>query len=564
MRAAPIQDSSRALGRAALSRWTKGAARQVQLAFGVQLLAAAGWIGFAWGVGCAVEAIAQGRSPRLCLLVALASIAGRTGLVWWSEAVAAEAGRASVAAARREILDAVSRFGSGLLGGAGSGGRTSQIVDRTAKLAPYAANWMPGVRLAVAGPLLVLVAVAAQSWLAAALLVVSVLVMPVFLWITLSQTSSAARAQQDALDRLSGAFQARAAHAGLIRAFRSVGRERAAIETAAQDLRVRTMAILRIAFLSTATLEFFSSISIALVAVYVGFKLLGLFPFSTGETVTLAEGLTALILAPEFFAPIRRLSTLHHDRADGVAAAAMLASWLDARSQIGVTRLAKLDGAPRIRFSDVALSHDDGRVPVVSGVAFEVEPGEIIALAGPSGSGKTTCLLALIGRATVLAGAILVNGKPLRPGESLAEGAAFLRQAPWVSEGTLAENITLARRGARRRDIEAAAEAAGVLDFAHAERGALDQRLERFGSGLSGGQRQRLALARAVLRDAPLWLLDEPTAHLDPDAEAAFLARLPALARGRTVIIATHAEAVMRACDRVVDMPARVIRKTAA
>jgi ATP-binding cassette subfamily C protein CydD len=140
----------------------------------------------------------------------------------------------------------------------------------------------------------------------------------------------------------------------------------------------------------------------------------------------------------------------------------------------------------------------------------------------------------------------------LQPGESLADSIAYIGQTPWLMEGTIRENIAIARSGATDDEIADAAREAGILDFADASRGGLDQKLARFGAGLSGGQRQRIALARALLRNAPILLMDEPTAHLDPDAEADFLQKLKTLATSRTVLVATHSDALIGACDTVV------------
>jgi ATP-binding cassette subfamily C protein CydD len=458
-----------------------------------------------------------------------------------------------VGAARGEVLSAAARAGPAMLGGESAGARTSQIVDRTGKLAAYAAGWLPGQQLALIGPLIVLIASATQTWLAAILLLVSVIVLPLFIWLTASETASRARAQQASLDLLSGSFQARAAQAGLIRAFRAVTRETRALELASESLRQRTMAILRVAFLSTAVLEFFASVSIALVAVYVGFKLLGVFPFETGETLTLAEGLTVLILAPEFFAPIRKLSGLHHDRADGVAAAEMLAPWIAAAEATEIRRLPRLNAAPVIAFEEVALAHA-GQRAAVRGVSFTARPGELCALSGVSGSGKSSCLLALLARTRRVEGRILIDARPLEDGASLAESVAYVGQTPWVVEGTVRSNLLLGAPAASEAALEDAARQTGLLNLLTASGRTLDSPLGRFGAGLSGGQRQRLALARALLRDAPILLLDEPTAHLDPDAEAGFLAVLESLARGRTLLIASHSEAVLAACDLVVPL----------
>ena len=300
--------NGRKLARAALLRWAAPAMRLIRKTILLQTIAAAGWVALAWGIGQAVAAIAEGRDPHGYILTALAGVTLRTILLRLSEDAASKAGLAMTAAARQEIFAAITQSGAGFLSGAASGERTAQIIDRTAKLSRYAGSWLPGMRLAIIAPVILLIAAAMQSWVVALLLVVSVVVLPLFIWLTASRTAEAAQAQQSALDALSGAFQSATAHAGLIRAFRSVGRETTTLRAASEDLRARTMSILRAAFLTSAVLEFFASISIALVAVYVGFKLLGVFPFSTGETLTLAEGLTALILAPEYFAPIRRLS----------------------------------------------------------------------------------------------------------------------------------------------------------------------------------------------------------------------------------------------------------------
>ena len=549
--------------RATLRNWSGAVRREVSLGLLCQLLGVAGWIAVAWGIGHAVAAIADGAPAGTGFLVAAAGVLVRGLANWGGDVLLARAGRGMVTAARADLFGALTEAGSGWLGGADAGSRTSQIIDRTAKLEGYAARWLPGMRLAVAGPVIVLLAVVTQSWLSAVLLLVSVIVLPLFIWLTASETAARARAQQEALDSLSGAFQSRAAQSGLIRAFRAIRREKERLADAALQLRDRTMAILRVAFLSTAVLEFFASVSIALVAVYIGFKLLGVFPFATGETLTLAEGLTALILAPEFFSPIRKLSSLHHDRADAAAAAGMLSEWLAHRNDHPVTRLARLEAAPVIRFENVSLAWPGG-APVISGLNLEVQPGRITALAGPSGSGKSTCLLALIGRAQLAGGTIRIGDRKLRPGESLADSIAYIGQTPWLMEGTIRDNIAIARPDANEDAIEDAARRAGILDFADDSRGGLNQSLARFGAGLSGGQRQRIALARALLRDAPVFLMDEPTAHLDPDAEEDFIRKLKDLAPGRTILIATHSETLTDAADTVVPIRPPVKTEAAA
>lgn len=548
-----LMATGQADARAALARWAAAARRETQLATACQLGAIVGWVTIAFGIGAAVAAAADGRPATDGLLLAGIGIVVRALAAWLAEDLLAKAGAAVVDAARHDILGRVAGGNAGLLLGAATGNRVSQIIDRTDRLAGYVSRWLPGIRLAVAGPVLVLAVVASQSWLSAMLLLVSVLVLPLFIWLTASETAARARTQQDSLDNLSGAFQVRAAQSGLIRAFRAVGRESARLEGASQRLRRETMSVLRVAFLSTAILEFFASVSIAFVAVYIGFKLLGVFPFETGETLDLREGLTVLLLAPEFFAPIRRLSSLHHDRSDALAAADFLSGWLGAEQERKVVKLAPLGSSPRIAFRDVEVGWPDGTA-AVGGLSFEAQPGSLTVITGPSGAGKTSCLLVLLGYARLAGGSIDVGARPLADGESLARSAAYVSQVPWLMEGTIRENLAVAKPDAGRDELSAAAAKAG-LPISGEDDAYLDRQLLRRGSGLSGGQRQRVALARALVSDAHIVLMDEPTAHLDAQAEAEFIGLIREIARDRTVLVASHSEALVDAADTLVRIP---------
>lgn len=534
--------------KAALRRWQASAARPTLAATAEAVAASIGWIIIAMVIAGIVTGMARGSPAGIYWIVGGIAVLIRAGLLWHADTMGDQAGQAMVKSARAEIMAALAERGAGMLDGAPVGTRLSHIFDRTQKLSGYGKNWRSGVRQAFLIPLIVVIAVATQSWVCALLLILSVGVMPLVLWLTISGTAKAAKEQQGTIDKLAGIFQQRAGQVGLLKVFRAVGREQHNIAQVADDLRIRTMTILRRAFLTTAALEFFASVSIALVAVYVGFKLLGVFPFATGETLTLREGIVALLLAPEFFAPLRRLSTLHHDRADGAAAAEEISSWLEETKERGTHRLPRLERAPTIAFSDVTIVR--GEKVAVQNVTFVAEPGEVTVLAGPSGSGKTSCLLSLLGLADHTAGAIQVDTHILADGDSLAESAAYMRQTPWLAEGTLGENLRLANPDAREEELLNALVDAGLAELNAPD--ILSRNVGRGGSGLSGGQRQRLALARALLRDAPLLLLDEPTAHLDAEAEQAFVERLRALRHGRTILIASHRPAVIAAADKTV------------
>ena len=541
-------------GNSRLKRWSAIARAASGVAFLTQLLGLLAWIILAFAIGYGVDRLSRGEPAGELLAMAATAALVRALAGWLQDTAAARAGLTIVEAARSEIFETLQARGAGLLEGADAGMRTSQVIDRTAKLSGYAARWVPGQWMALAGPVTVLAAVATQSWLAAALLLVSVVVLPAFIWLTLSEVTAVARAQQTSLDQLSGAFQARAAQAGIIRAFRAVTRETAALAQASSDLRERTMKVLRVAFLSTAVLEFFASISVAMVAVYVGFKLLGVFPFATGETLTLAEGMTILILVPEFFAPIRKLSALHHDRADGTAAAGFLGGWLDAAmARPEPVRMAALTAAPVVTFRNVSLTFVNGAG--LEGVNFSARPGEMVALTGPSGVGKTTLLKLLLGHGVAASGDVLVDEARLAPGASLAESLTWISQTPWMIEGSVADNLRLAAPETGDEALRAALVAVGLAAPAEAD-AMLARQLGRGGSGLSGGQRQRIGLARVILRGSRLLLLDEPTAHLDEDAEDDFIQILREISRTRTVILGTHSEKLRTACNSVIDLSA--------
>lgn len=515
-------------------------------------LDAAAAIGFAYSFASAISLMTTGGEALPWLAGAIGALCVRALAQALRGQVSAAAGARMVKEARTAVLKAVATAGPAGLDGGTDGERSAQIVDRTALLAGHAAQWLPGRLATVLVPVLIVAAIFSQSWLAGVLILVSTLMLPIFIWLTASETASLARAQQDSLDSLAGTFEGRARMAGTLRAFNGVDREARTIERSADELASRTMKILRVAFLSTAVLEFFSAISIALVAVYVGFKLLGVFPFETFETVTLVEGLTALILAPEFFAPIRQMSVLHHARSDARAAAELLSGLVKPSTLPGTQHLPRRQNAFSIHWHSVDLKR--GKDCVLKGFTGAAVPGEITLLWGRSGSGKTTALMSLLGLAESVAGEIRAGDIALNTRQSLAASAAWIGQKPWALEGSIRDNLRLGAPGASDDAMLLALERADCMRFLSGRRGALDYALRGGGAGLSGGELQRLAMARALLMDAPLWLLDEPTAHLDEKAQQQFLALVQRHKAGRTIVFASHSPAVREAADHVIQV----------
>jgi len=333
----------------------------------------------------------------------------------------------------------------------------------------------------------------------------------------------------------------------------------------AQSLRRRIMAVLRIAFLSSAVLELFAALGVALVAVYIGFHLLGQLEFGTWRgKLNLGEALFVLLLAPAFFEPLRDLAAAWHDRASGLAAMAQLAALRQPGLQLRGNALDQGSGSrtiaykpPAVEFEGVDFRHDVNRPAVLQSFNLTISAGEHVALVGPSGAGKSTILALAAGLLPAQQGRILIDGQPLDD----AHAAALRRRVAWISQrphifaGSLLRNITLDRNIAPETLRHALHLAA--LDELVARRG--NTMLAEGGAGMSGGELLRLAIARAAVDpDADLILADEPTAHLDRDTARDITERLFHLAHGKTLLVATHDPVLAERVERTITLAAGV------
>jgi len=418
----------------------------------------------------------------------------------------------------------------------------------------YYSGFLPVRTEVVVVPLLILAAVAWVDWVVALILLFTAPLVPFFMMLVGWGAEAAGRAQLGELARMSGHFADRIKGLGLLRLYGRGEAELAGIEAAAEGVRVRTMKVLRIAFLSSTVLEFFASVSVAMVALYLGLSYLGL--MSLHATVpTLGAGLFCLLLAPEFYAPLRRLAAHYHDRANALAAAAEVERLLQVLPE---EEASTIDGAvpltpepaeaalPPLQAHGLVLRPLGAAHDVLQNLDLQLEPGQRLALVGPSGSGKSTLLEALAGWLPPRAGRV-----QLRPGLQVA----YASQRPYLFHGTIAENLRLADPGASDARLRAVAEAAQVLQFAQRLPQGLETLIGERGFGLSGGEARRIGLARLLLRDPQVLLLDEPTAFLDAETEAALLRSLAAYARGRSVVVATHSPAVIAWADRCLLLP---------
>lgn len=527
----------------------------VRLSTSLLLLDTVAAIGFAAGLAGGVVAVPDGVAAMLpWAMLAGVSAIGRGACAMLAARVGAGGAYRAKTRLRRRIVDAALHRTPG--SDATTGTLMSAAVDEVDAIDGYVARFLPARMAASVAPLIVLAATAVASPIAAAILVATFFPFLAAMILAGGAAADASRRQFVALARLSGLFADRIAALPIILAFRAEGREAAALGDASEDLARRTMRVLRVAFLSSGALEFFAALSVALVAVYAGFNLLGLLPFPVPETLDLGRAFFVLALAPEFYAPMRRLAAAYHDRQAAETAAERLADVEQAKAVPSAVVPVWSNAAPTIRFDSATIRYDGQDRAAVSGVSFEAQPGMIVALVGSSGSGKSSLLHLLLGLAPMSEGRVSIGDHDLAEIGSIAPIAAWMGQSPLILPGTIGSNIALADPSASIERVAEVARTAGLSPMLLA-RGGLGAVIDARGSGLSGGERRRIALARALLKPAPVLLLDEPTAHLDADSEARLIEAIARACTGRTTIIATHSARLAAIADVVIGLGER-------
>lgn len=436
-----------------------------------------------------------------------------------------------------------------------SGALSSTVLEQVEALDGYFTRYLPAMVQAALLPVGFAVVAFSVDWIVGLLFLISAPLIPVFMALAGWGAEAASRSQAAALNRLSGRFADRLRGLVTLKLFGEDAAETARVRQASEELRVRTMRVMRIAFLSSAVLEFFAALGVAGVALYVGLTFLDLVNVHSTE-LTLAGGMFLLLMAPEVYQPLRLLAAHYHDRASARAAVAEIERELDGLpdglpTAPAAATPAGVAGPALLELRAVALTDPNGR-PVIAAAELGLEPGARIAILGASGIGKSTLLEAIAGLRP-FTGDIRIDGRALcdivEP--ELRRRVAMLGQRPRLFAGSIADNIRLGRRDADHAAVRQAAQLARVADFADALPEGLATRLGEDGLGLSGGEVQRIALARIYLRDPGLVLLDEPTAHLDAATEALVLDGLAEFVGGRTLVIATHSRAAAARMDRV-------------
>jgi ATP-binding cassette, subfamily C, bacterial CydD len=412
---------------------------------------------------------------------------------------------------------------------------------------------MPAMALAAALPIIFAALAFSEDSVVGILFLVSAPLIPVFMALVGWGAEAASAQHQQAFLRLSGFFADRLRGLVTLKLLGRGAAEARRLREAGEDLRSRTLAVLRIAFLSSAVLEFFAALGVAGVALYVGLTYLG-FLHLRSTPLTLETGLFCLVLAPEVYFPLRQFAAHYHDRAAAKAAIAALGSMFEGLPALVETERTPVEHVSLLRsqaatvvVSSLSVRAPDGRLPVLTEIEATIKAGSRVAIIGASGSGKST-FLETIARLRSAQGSIEIDGLPISdiPEREFRTRVAVLGQRPRLFQGSIADNIRFGCPEAKDDQIREAAERAGVLRFTTTLRDALATQVGEAGLGLSGGEARRVALARVFLRRPDLILLDEPTAHLDRVTEDAVLDGILEFANGRTLIIATHSETVMR------------------
>ncbi|WP_282206560.1 thiol reductant ABC exporter subunit CydD [Kitasatospora fiedleri] len=488
-----------------------------------------------------VGSFQHGRAPLWGPLLGLAAVSlGRALVAWLTELTAHRSVAAVKSTLRRRLLDHATALGPGYLAGRRTGDLTTLATRGVDALDDYFARYLPQLALAVVVPLVVLARVLGADWESAAIVCGTLPLIPLFMILIGHATQARTDRQFAGLARLSHHFLDVVAGLPTLKVFGRARAQARAIGRITEDYRRATLRTLRLAFVSSFALELLSTLSVALVAVSIGFRLVD-------GTLDLETGLLVLVLAPEVYLPIRQVGALYHSSAEGLAAAGRIFEVLETPRPADGTRPAP---APAdLRVEHLTVRHPGRGGDTLTGLSLTVPAGRTTVLTGPSGAGKTTLVHALLGFVRPDAGRVLIGGQDLAETDPASWHAqvAWVPQHPQLFAGTVAENVRLARPDATD-DRLAAALAAAHVDFA-----APGTRLAENGHGLSAGQRQRLALARALLADRPVLILDEPTAHLDPVTEAALLDTLRAL--DRTVLLVTHRPALIALADHHVHLP---------
>jgi len=490
------------------------------------------------------RSLVQLHTPLAVLLVV---VLARAGIAWGAELAANRSSARAKSQLRGALLERIPALGLDSSRAQGTGELAILASRGIDALDGYFSLYLPQLFLAVIVPVVVVAAVLWNDWISAAIIAFTIPLIPLFMALVGATTGERMDRQLRTLERLAGHFLDVVAGLPTLKVFGRAKAQAKAIREITERYRETAMSTLRITFLSSLILELVATVAVALVAVAIGLRLLH-------GMLDLRTALFALVLAPEAFLPLRQLGANYHASAEGMAAAEQVFAVLEAPTAPTGARTNFPDPAlVGLSIERLRVSYPGRSEPALDGASLTVAPGEVLALVGPSGCGKSTLLGVLLGLLTPESGSVRVGGVELSDldPDAWRSRLAWVPQRPHLFKASIAQNVRLGRSGASAEEVWAAIADAGLSDAVLGLPDGVETVLGEHGAGLSAGERQRIALARAFLRDAPLMLLDEPTANLDGDTERDVVEAIRRLSHRRTVVLVAHRPALIALADRV-------------
>ncbi len=475
----------------------------------------------------------------------------RMGFNWFSHT---EANRGTLIIREKvftRLINTVSTLGPLYAKSVQSGRLSTTLLKGVEALDAYYSQYIPQLFFALFTPLLIASTIMPGDPISGGILLLTAPLIPVFMILIGKSASAMTEKQWKTMSRMSGFFLDVLQGLPTLKLFAQSKRQHDAIEESGESFRHATMRVLKVAFLSSLTLELVGTIGMAIIAVGIGLRLMG-------GKLTFQHALFVLILTPDFYLPLRQLGTKFHAGMEGVSASkeifAILDQSLPAPVQQAAFAVQESAGKRPIVFTDLTYTYPGSSRPALEGINASIPAGNTTAIIGPSGAGKSTLINLLLRFQEPSEGRITIDGNPIHaiPLEEWHRQISWVPQHPYLFNATLRENILLARPEASAEELESALEKTGLTTFV----GSLPQGIETMigeqGARLSGGEAQRVALARAFLKNAPLLVLDEPTSHTDPELEATLRRSIQELMRGRTTIIIAHRLETIRSAEQII------------
>jgi thiol reductant ABC exporter CydD subunit len=536
-----------------LSRYARATRPFIGGSIGVGALSAVLLIAQAWLIAYVVAGAFAGKGlAQLSTPVAVLTgvVLARSGVAWAAELLATRSATQVKQQLRAALLARVAAIGPARVGEQRTGEIATLATRGIDALDGYFSLYLPQLFLAVIVPVAVIAAVLVSDWISAVIIALTLPLIPVFMALVGAATRDRTEAQLRTLQRLAAHFLDVVSGLTTLKVFGRAKPQIEVIREISERQREAAMSTLRVTFLSSLILELLATISVALVAVAVGLRLLY-------SELDFRTALFVLVLAPEAYIPLRQLGANYHASAEGLSAADQVFAVLESPlPPAGACTEIPDPSIAGVAVEELTVLYPGRDRPALDRVSLRVEPGEVVAVIGPSGAGKSTLLSVLLGFVAPSAGSVRIGDSELSDLDPRAwrERVSWLPQRPHLFATSLRENIGLGHPDATEEEVWAAVTAAGLRDVVAGRPEGLDTVLREGGVGLSAGERQRVALARAFLHDAPLVLLDEPTANLDGATEEEVLMAIQRLMRGRTVILVAHRPALVALADRVVDL----------